>query len=125
MKISRIFFFQFFRKNFVKFFCNIVFVKKLNFKMFFRKEFFSGTLFRKFSFHEKICFWNFLILNFFFNRNHVRILIFFEKNVSCKFYAFPEKTFGKTNSYRSFFFEKKFKTNFFGFFVPFDALVHY
>ena len=25
---------------------------------------------------------------------------FFEKNVSCKFYAFPEKTFGKTNSYR-------------------------
>ena len=25
---------------------------------------------------------------------------FFEKNVSCEFYAFLEKTFGKTNSYR-------------------------
>ena len=46
--------------------------------MFFRKEFFSviffqnknflGTLFRKFSFHEKICFWNFLILNYFFSK---------------------------------------------------------
>ena len=46
--------------------------------MFFRKEFFSvnfvrnkiflGTLFKKFSFNEKICFWNFLILNYFFLR---------------------------------------------------------
>ena len=46
--------------------------------MFFPKEFFSinfvrkkiflGTLFRKFSFHEKICFWNFLILNYFFSK---------------------------------------------------------
>ena len=46
--------------------------------MFFRKEFLSvnfyrkknflGSLFRKFCFHEKICFWNFLILNYFFSR---------------------------------------------------------
>ena len=74
--------------------------------MFFQKEFFSvncfqkkiflGTLFRKFSFHEKICFWNYLILNYFF----LKEIIFqnfnsFRKNVSCKFYAFLEKTFGK------------------------------
>ena len=63
------------------FFCNILFVKKINFEMFFRKEFFSvnffrkkiflGTLFKKLSFHGKICFWNFLILNsFFFKRNN-------------------------------------------------------
>ena len=50
--------------------------------------------------------------------------MFFEKNVSCKFYALPVKTFEKTNSYRQFFFEKKFKINLFGFFVPFDVLVH-
>ena len=53
---------------FVQLFRNILFVKKINFEMFFRKEFFSvnfvqkkiflGTLFRKFFFHEKICFWN-------------------------------------------------------------------
>ena len=46
--------------------------------MFFRKEFFSvnffgkkiflGTLFRKFAFHKKICFWNFLISNYFFSK---------------------------------------------------------
>ena len=63
---------------FVKFICNILFVKKLNFDMLFQKEFFSvnffrkqiflGTLFRKFSFHEKICFWSFLILKFFFQK---------------------------------------------------------
>ena len=65
MKISKTFFFQFFRKI-VKFFCNILFVNKLNFKIFFQKEFvsviffrkifFLSTLFWKFSFHEKICF---------------------------------------------------------------------
>ena len=33
---------------------------------------------------------------FFSNELILRILIFFEKNVSCKFYAFPEKMFGKT-----------------------------
>ena len=55
--------------------------------MFFRKEFFSVNffrkkffyvlrmyyvlyVFRKFSFREKIYFWNFLILNFFFKRNN-------------------------------------------------------
>ena len=32
---------------------------------------------------------------FFFKRNNFSVLICFEKNVSCKFYAFPEKTFGK------------------------------
>ena len=64
-------------------------------------EIFLGTLFRNFSFHEKICFWNFLILNYLFQKkSFLRILISFEKNVSCKFYAFPEKTFEKTNSYR-------------------------
>ena len=78
MKISRIFFFQFFRKIFVRIFCNVLTVKKINFEMFFRKEFFSvnffrkknflSTLFRKFSFYEKICFWNFLILNYFFSK---------------------------------------------------------
>ena len=61
---------------FVQFFCNILFVKKIG-EMFFRKEFFSkflskktflGTMFRKFSFHEKICFWNFWILNYFFSK---------------------------------------------------------
>ena len=66
MKISRIFFFSIF--------CNILLVKKINFEMFFRKEFFSVNFFqkmfisvssfRKFSFHEKICFWNFLIMRF-------------------------------------------------------------
>ena len=52
----------------MKFFCNILFVKKINFEMFLQvnSEIFLGTLFRKFSFHEKICFWNFLILNYFF-----------------------------------------------------------
>ena len=87
----------------MKFFCNILFVKKINFEMFLHVNFeiFLGTLFRKFSFHEKIFFWNFLILNYFFpKKQFFRILIFFGKNVSCKFYAFPEKTFGKTNSYR-------------------------
>ena len=34
--------------------------------MFFRKKIFLGTLFRTFPFHEKICFWNSLILNYFF-----------------------------------------------------------
>ena len=61
----------------MKFFCNTV-CKKVKFEMFFRKEFFSvnffrkkivlGTLFRKFYFHEKICFWNLLILNYFFSK---------------------------------------------------------
>ena len=54
----------------MKFFCNILFVKKINFEIFFRKEFFLGTFIRKFSFHEKICFWNFLILNFFFLKDN-------------------------------------------------------
>ena len=56
---------------FVKFFCNILFVKKINFEMFLQVNFeiFLGTLFRKFSFYERICFWNFLILNFFFPMN--------------------------------------------------------
>ena len=73
---------------FVRFFCNILFVKKIKFETFFRKEFFSlnffrkefsslnffrkkiflPTLFRKFSFHGKMCFWNFLILNYFFSK---------------------------------------------------------
>ena len=71
MKISG-FFFQIFKKNFVKFFFNILFVKKIYFEMFFGNEFFSkkffvGTLFRKFSFHETR-FWNFLILNNFFSK---------------------------------------------------------
>ena len=45
MKISRIFFFfSFFRKMFVQSFCNILLVKKIS----------LGTLFRKFSFHEKM-----------------------------------------------------------------------
>ena len=49
--------------------------------MFFRKEFFSvnfflnkiflDTLFRKFSFHDKICFFNFLIWNFFFSKERI------------------------------------------------------
>ena len=47
MKIYRIFFFFFLM--FVNFFCNI---------LFFRKKIFLGTLFRKFSFHEK-CFGTF------------------------------------------------------------------
>ena len=51
--------------------------------------------------------------------------MFFEKNVSCKFYAFQEKTFGETNSYRSFFFEKKSEKNLFDLVVPFNVLVHY
>ena len=33
-------------------------------------------------------------------------LFFFIRNNFSEFYAFPEKTFGKTNSYRSFFFKK-------------------
>ena len=54
----------------MKFFCNILFVKKITFKIFLKVNFkiFLGTLFRKFSFHEKICFWNFLILNYFFSK---------------------------------------------------------
>ena len=92
MKISRIFFFQFIPKILVKFFCSILFGKKLNFKIFFRKEYFSvnffqkkfflGTLFRKFSFHDEICYWNFLILNFFFSKEKIfQNFIFFRKNV--------------------------------------------
>ena len=38
--------------------------------MFFRKKIFLGTLFRKFSFHEKNMYWNFLILNFFFSKKN-------------------------------------------------------
>ena len=54
-------------------------------------EIFLGTLFRKFSFHEKICFRNFLILNFFFSNEIIfQILIFFEKNVE-KFLRFRRK----------------------------------
>ena len=60
--------------------------------MFFRKEFFSvnfvrkkfviDTSFRKFSFHEKICFWTFSILNyFFFKRNHFSEFKFFSKKM--------------------------------------------
>ena len=45
-----------------------MFVRKEFFSVnFFRKKFFVGTLFRKFSYHEKIGFWNFLILNYFFS----------------------------------------------------------
>ena len=69
--------------------------------MFFRKEFFLGTLFTKFSFPEKIFFWNFLILNFFFSKEIIfqNFNFFQKKNVSCKFSAFPEKKFGNTNLY--------------------------
>ena len=76
MKISRILFFLFVRKIFVKFFCNILFVKKINFEMFFRKEFFSvnffrnkffvGTLFRKFFFMKKYVFGTFWFWIIFF-----------------------------------------------------------
>ena len=44
------------------------FAKRIFFRNFFSKIFFSGTLFRKFSFHERICFWNFLIFNYFFSK---------------------------------------------------------
>ena len=38
---------------------------------------------------------------FFFSKEIIfQIFNFFRKNVSCKFYAFPEKMFGKKNSYR-------------------------
>ena len=50
---------------------------------------------------------------------------FFEKNFSCKFYEFPEKTFGKKTHIDNFSLKKKSTTNLFGFFVPFDVLVHY
>ena len=76
----------------MKFFCIILFVKKINFEIlfrikifsanFFRKIFFVGTLFRKFSFREKICFLNFLISNyFFFKRNHFSEFKFFSKKM--------------------------------------------
>ena len=89
MKISRILF-QFKKKKFVEFFCNVLFVKKIIFEIIFRKEFFSvnffrikiflGTLIRKFSFHKKIGFRNFLILNyFFFTSNNFQNFYFFRK----------------------------------------------
>ena len=71
----------------------------MNFEIFLKLNFeiFLGTLFRKFSFHEKICFWNFLTLNYFFSKAIIfQNLNFFQKYFSSKFYAFPEKTFGKT-----------------------------
>ena len=47
---------------------------------------------------------------FFFKRNNfLRILIFSKKNVSCKFYAFLEKTFGKQTYIDNFSLKKKFK----------------
>ena len=53
--------------------------------MFFQKELFSvnflGTLFRKLSFHEKICFWNFLILNYFFSKTIFQNFNFFRKKI--------------------------------------------
>ena len=74
---------------FVNFFCNILFFRKEFFSVnFLGKKFFLGTLFGNFSFHEKICFKT-LILNYLFSK----------KNNFLEFYAFPEKTFGETNSY--------------------------
>ena len=61
---------------------------------------------------------------FFFSKENFSEFLFFWKNVSCKFYAFPEKTFGKKTYINNFSLKKKSKTNLFGFFVPFDALVH-
>ena len=58
-----------------------MFFRKESFSVnFFRKKNFLGTLFSKFSFHERICFWNFLILNYFFSRE----IIFQNFNVSRK-----------------------------------------
>ena len=60
----------------MKFLSNILLEKNLTSKCFFgknlfRKKNFLGTLFMKFSFHEKIGFLNFLILNSFsFKRNN-------------------------------------------------------
>ena len=66
MKISRIIFFFNFLEKIREIFLQYTVCKKVNFEMFFRKEFFSvnffrnkiflGPLFRNFSFHEKICF---------------------------------------------------------------------
>ena len=50
----------------MKFFCNILFVKKINFEMFFRKEFF---LFRKFFFINNM-FLELFDFDFFFERNN-------------------------------------------------------
>ena len=131
MKISRIFFFNFLKK-FVKFFCNILFVKKINFEMFFQNEFFSvnffrkkiflATLFRKFFFMKKYVFGNFWFWIFFFKTNNFSVLLFFEKNVSSKI-CFRRKRL--ETHIDNFSLKKKSKMNLFGFFVPFDVLVHY
>ena len=122
MTISRIFFFQFFRKN-VKFFCYILFVKKINFEMFFRKEFFSvnlfwkkkisGTLFRKFSFHEKICFWNFLILKYFFSKEIIfQNFNFFRKKCKLQIWCVSGENVWKNELIQIIFLWKKIQNEF-------------
>ena len=64
---------------------------------FFRNKFFVGTLFRKFSFHEKICFWNFSISNYFFSKEIIfqNLNFFRKKNVAFYFMRFRRKRLEK------------------------------
>ena len=64
---------------------------------FFRTNFFIGTMFRKFSFHEKICFSNFLILNYFFSKEIIfqNINFFRKKMLVANFMRFRRKRLDK------------------------------
>ena len=99
----------------MQFFCNILFVKKINFEMFVRKELFSvnffrkkiflRTLFRKFSFHEKICFWNFLILNYFFSKEIIFLVRCSSRNIVI--FLIVSKEIQKYDQRKFFFFSEK------------------
>ena len=86
--------------------------------MVFRKKIFLGTLFRKFSYHEKICFWNFLILNYFFiaekKKLHKKFTIFFSVHQNCKTKKFAiSKISNKKFRIIHYFTNVKYKRNIF------------
>ena len=63
---------------------------------FFRKQIFLGILFRKFSFHEKICFLNFLILYYFFSKEIIfQFKFFLKKRLVANFMRFQRKRLEK------------------------------
>ena len=63
---------------------------------------------------------------FFFKRNKFSEFKFFsKKTLVANFMRFRRKRLEKQTRIDSFSWKKKSKTNFFGFFVHFDVLVHY
>ena len=82
------------------------------FSKIFSKQIFLGTLFcfvfRKFSFREKICFWNFLIMNFFFFKinNFSEFLFFSKKMLVANFMRFRRKRLQKRTRIDNFSLKK-------------------